>query len=91
MPPRIDKNDMALLQDLAECRMLTLAQLAFLRSRGEAGLGRRARVLVRESILQTLPVAPDRRRGRPQCRWRSRNAAGGGVKVQHPVPRLWVC
>lgn len=66
MPPRIDKNDVALVRDLADCRMLTLAQLAILRSRGEAGLGRRARTLVDENILQTLPAAPDRRRGRPQ-------------------------
>ncbi len=61
----INKNDIAILADLADYRMMTVGQLALLRERNEAALRRRVKMLVDEGVVEALPVSLARGRGHP--------------------------
>ena len=64
MPKKVNKNALALLRDVAECRMLTLSQLAILGSRSKRSARRRMQELCESGHIESLPVktgtGPDR-------------------------------
>jgi len=62
---QISKNDVALIRDLADYRMMTCSQLALLHSRNEAALRRRMKKLLAVGMVEELPVGQNQSPGRP--------------------------
>ena len=74
MPKRINKNSVALLRDVAECRMLTLSQIAVLHFGSKRSARRRMQQLVKDEFIEVLPVSGGTGFGRPESVFEVSNA-----------------
>ena len=63
---RLRRVDMQLLENIAEYRMMTIAQVAILQARGKQSIWRRLRDLEKQGFLQTEWRQWGRKRGRPE-------------------------
>jgi len=66
MSTRITQDTLNLLRDLADYRMLSLSQLAHLRSKGKHVTRKRMKQLVEEGLVELLPGVLTQRGGRPE-------------------------
>jgi len=86
MPKKPNKNAVALLRDVAECRMLTLSQIAVLHFGSKRSARRRMQQLVKDEFLAVLPVSGGTGLGRPESVFEVSNAGYSLLRSQRILP-----
>ena len=86
MSKKPNKSGVALLRDLAECRMLTLSQMAVMHFGSKRSARRRMQQLVKEEFIGVLPVSGGTGFGRPESVFEVSNAGYSLLRSEGILP-----